>query len=132
MRAMVASTNRKWFALALLSAVQFMVVLDIAIVNVARFIMDGHLLRHLRRMRELYPQRQVLMIEALSKASRGALKLPTSEQGMHLAFEAGSRRDDVAMSARAREAGVLLAPLSAYAIESSRRGWLFGRCCLSP
>ena len=27
--------RRKWFALALLSAVQFMVVLDIAIVNVA-------------------------------------------------------------------------------------------------
>ncbi|MFL5970277.1 MAG: DHA2 family efflux MFS transporter permease subunit [Gaiellaceae bacterium] len=32
---MVHSPRRKWFALALLSAVQFMVVLDIAIVNVA-------------------------------------------------------------------------------------------------
>ena len=32
---MLASADRKWFALALLSAVQFMVVLDIAIVNVA-------------------------------------------------------------------------------------------------
>jgi EmrB/QacA subfamily drug resistance transporter len=32
---MVASAQRKWLALALLSAVQFMVVLDIAIVNVA-------------------------------------------------------------------------------------------------
>jgi EmrB/QacA subfamily drug resistance transporter len=32
---MVASARRKWLALALLSAVQFMVVLDIAIVNVA-------------------------------------------------------------------------------------------------
>jgi EmrB/QacA subfamily drug resistance transporter len=32
---MVNSDQRKWFALALLSAVQFMVVLDIAIVNVA-------------------------------------------------------------------------------------------------
>src|ERR687897_2074725 len=32
---MVASANRKWLALALLCAVQFMVVLDIAIVNVA-------------------------------------------------------------------------------------------------
>jgi EmrB/QacA subfamily drug resistance transporter len=32
---MIASTNRKWWALALLSLVQFMVVLDIAIVNVA-------------------------------------------------------------------------------------------------
>src|SRR5436190_11881500 len=32
---MVTSERRKWFALALLSAVQFMVVLDIAVVNVA-------------------------------------------------------------------------------------------------
>ena len=32
---MVASPNRKWLALALLSLVQFIVVLDIAIVNVA-------------------------------------------------------------------------------------------------
>src|SRR5213596_1621908 len=32
---MVASDRRKWFALGLLSAVQFMVVLDIAVVNVA-------------------------------------------------------------------------------------------------
>jgi EmrB/QacA subfamily drug resistance transporter len=32
---MVASTNRRWLALALLSVVQFMLVLDIAIVNVA-------------------------------------------------------------------------------------------------
>src|SRR5436190_4154515 len=32
---MLASERRKWLALALLSAVQFMVVLDIAIVNVA-------------------------------------------------------------------------------------------------
>ncbi|MBA2296511.1 MAG: MFS transporter, partial [Actinobacteria bacterium] len=32
---MAASRETRWFALALLSAVQFMVVLDIAIVNVA-------------------------------------------------------------------------------------------------
>src|SRR3990170_2688906 len=32
---MLTSQRRKWFALALLAAVQFMVVLDIAVVNVA-------------------------------------------------------------------------------------------------
>src|SRR6187401_348460 len=32
---MVGSDNRKWFALALILAVQFMTILDIAIVNVA-------------------------------------------------------------------------------------------------
>ncbi len=32
---MVASDRKKWFALALILAVQFMVILDVAIVNVA-------------------------------------------------------------------------------------------------
>ena len=32
---MVASDRKKWFALALILAVQFMTILDIAIVNVA-------------------------------------------------------------------------------------------------
>src|SRR5881394_590958 len=35
MNSMISSNRRKWLALALLSAVQFMVVLDIAVVNVA-------------------------------------------------------------------------------------------------
>jgi len=93
----------------------------------ARFIAEGHLLRHLRRMRELYPQRQALLIDALRQASGGAVRLTPSAQGMHLVLEAGgARRHDLALSARAREAGVLLAPLSAYTIDSPRRGWLFG------
>jgi GntR family transcriptional regulator/MocR family aminotransferase len=94
--------------------------------QLARFITDGHLLRHLRRMRDLYPARQAVMIDALARASRGALQLQPSEQGMHLTFEVSGRRSDAAFSGRAREAGVLLAPLSGYAIESPRRGWVFG------
>ena len=92
----------------------------------ARFIAEGHLLRHLRRMRELYLQRQGVMIDALAKASRGALRLAASEQGMHLVHELPAGQSDVPLSARAREAGVFMAPLSAYTIDSARRGWLFG------
>ncbi|HEV8313836.1 MAG TPA: PLP-dependent aminotransferase family protein [Burkholderiaceae bacterium] len=92
----------------------------------ARFIAEGHLLRHLRRMRELYLQRQGVMIDALAKASRGALRLAASEQGMHLVHELPGGQSDVPLSARAREAGVFMAPLSAYTIDSARRGWLFG------
>ena len=33
-----------------------------------RFITEGHLLRHLHRMRELYPQRQQVFVEAMTKA----------------------------------------------------------------
>ena len=92
----------------------------------ARFIADGHLIRHLRRMRELYQQRQAVVIETLAKYSGGALRLAPSEQGLHLMVEAMPPRPDVPLSAQAREAGVFLAPLSAYTIESARRGWLIG------
>jgi GntR family transcriptional regulator/MocR family aminotransferase len=92
----------------------------------ARFITGGHLLRHLRRMRELYPQRQQVLIDALAQASAGQMVLQPSEQGLHLLHELPAGQDDQALSARAREAGILLAPLSRYTIASKRRGWLFG------
>jgi GntR family transcriptional regulator/MocR family aminotransferase len=92
----------------------------------ARFIADGHLLRHLRRMRELYLQRQAVLIDAVARASGGAVRLGPSEQGMHLLHETNPARPDAALAAQALEAGVVLRPLSAYAIESPRRGWMFG------
>ncbi|MBX3621123.1 MAG: PLP-dependent aminotransferase family protein [Rhizobacter sp.] len=92
----------------------------------ARFITEGHLLRHLRRMRELYQQRQAVMIETLRKASGGRLQLAAAEHGMHLAYEVGPRHDDSTLSRRAGEAGVYLAPLSLYCVQARRRGWLFG------
>jgi GntR family transcriptional regulator/MocR family aminotransferase len=77
-------------------------------------------------MRELYPQRQQRLIEALADASGGRVRLAAAEQGMHLLLETAPGRDDVALSNRALRSGVVLAPLSRYAIESPRRGWLFG------
>jgi len=92
----------------------------------ARFIADGHLLRHLRRMRELYRARQAAMIHQLERASGGALTLAPSLQGMHLAHEVGERARDTGLTERAAAAGVQLAPISRYCIEAPRRGWLFG------
>lgn len=92
----------------------------------ARFIAEGHLLRHLNRMRELYPQRQRRLIDALAQASGGLVRLAAAESGMHLMLEAPAGTDDGALSALALRAGVLLAPLGRYAVESPRRGWLFG------
>lgn len=92
----------------------------------ARFITDGHLLRHLNRMRELYPQRQAVMIQALADATQGALRLNAMDHGLHLLHELPASTDDEIASRRALEAGVMLAPLSRYAMESPRRGWLFG------
>ena len=77
-------------------------------------------------MRELYQERQGVMIDSLRKASGGALQLAPAAQGMHVAHELGERGDDARLSRRAGEAGVYLAPLSLYCVQAKRRGWLFG------
>jgi GntR family transcriptional regulator/MocR family aminotransferase len=92
----------------------------------ARFIAEGHLLRHLRQMRELYQARQQVLIDALADASDGALQTAPSDRGMHLLHESAPGSDDETLSRRALTAGVMLAPLSRYAMESPRRGWLLG------
>ena len=92
----------------------------------ARFIAEGHLLRHLRHMRELYLARQQLLISALTDASNGAVQLLPSDRGMHLLHEVAPDSDDETLSRNALAAGVMLAPLSRYAMQSPRRGWLLG------
>jgi GntR family transcriptional regulator/MocR family aminotransferase len=77
-------------------------------------------------MRELYPQRQAVLIEAIARTSGDAVQLTPCGHGMHLAFEAPPGTDDAAVARAADAVGVMLAPLSRYAVASSRRGWLFG------
>ena len=92
----------------------------------ARFIAEGHLLRHLRQMRELYLQRQHTLRTALAEASNGAWQVAASDRGMHLLHEVAPGTDDETLSRQALAAGVMLAPLSRYAMQSARRGWLLG------
>lgn len=92
----------------------------------ARFIAEGHLLRHLRQMRELYQARQQVLIHALADATDGAVQLQPSDRGMHLLHETSAVTDDEGPSRKALEAGVMLAPLSRYAMQSPRKGWLLG------
>ena len=92
----------------------------------ARFSAEGHVLRHLRQMRELYQARQRVLVDALADTSGGALQLAPSDRGMHLLYEAAPGSDDETLSRKALTAGVMLAPLSRYAMQSTRRGWLLG------
>lgn len=92
----------------------------------ARFITEGHLLRHLRKMRELYPKRQQVLRDAIDIATQGQWQLRPSDQGMHLLHEMPAGYPDQRLSQQARDAGIFLAPLSRYAITSQRRGWLLG------
>lgn len=98
----------------------------------ARFIAEGHLLRHLRQMRELYQARQQMLIDTLADASNGAWQLQPSDRGMHLLHEVAPGTDDETLSRQALAAGVMLAPLSRYAMQSARRGWLLGYAGYDP
>jgi GntR family transcriptional regulator/MocR family aminotransferase len=92
----------------------------------ARFIGEGHMIKHLRAMRALYLARQQALIDAMRRASGGAVVLAPSSAGMHLCLEVASGVDDVAVTREARSRGIELAPLSLLAMQSRRRGWAIG------
>jgi GntR family transcriptional regulator/MocR family aminotransferase len=82
----------------------------------ADFIEQGHFLRHLRRMRALYAERQAHLIELVHRELAGRLALAPSAAGMHLVGWLPADADDRAVAQRARAHGVEAPPLSAYAL----------------
>ena len=72
----------------------------------AEFIAEGHLARHVRRMRMLYWSGRTTLLDALHRELAGAVEVQSHEAGMHvLAWLAKGKRDSV-VSRRARELGV--------------------------
>jgi GntR family transcriptional regulator/MocR family aminotransferase len=92
----------------------------------ARFISEGHMVRHLRAMRELYHERQRALVDALATATDGRLVLAPSATGMHLVHEVSPHVDDLDLTRRAAGVGVEVAPLSVFCLDATRRGWMFG------
>ncbi|MBB5446551.1 GntR family transcriptional regulator/MocR family aminotransferase [Paraburkholderia sp. WSM4177] len=92
----------------------------------ADFIERGHFARHLKRMRALYAERRVLIVRALEQAFGERLSVELPPGGIQFAaqFVEGPDGpvDDVAVAARAREAGLAVLPLSVwYANGRTRR-----------
>ncbi|QBC31744.1 PLP-dependent aminotransferase family protein [Pandoraea sp. XY-2] len=85
---------------------------------VADFMAQGHFARHVKRMRTLYGQRRVLITQALAQAfgERLSLDLPLGGVQFAVRFPEGPHGpvDDVAVAARAREAGLAVLPLSSW------------------
>ncbi len=78
------------------------------------FIAEGHFARHIRRMRALYAERQAILVEAAGKELEGMLEVSPADAGMHLIGWLGDGVDDVAVSARALEEGVVAPALSTF------------------
>lgn len=87
---------------------------------VADFITQGHFARHLRRMRELYQERQGALVAAAAKELPGLLDVAASPAGMHVVGNTASGVDDRLAAAAAARHGVETSALSSYRM--TRRG----------
>lgn len=90
----------------------------------AAFIEEGHFLRHIRRMRALYQERQAILIDEIRRELGGYLEIVPAEAGMHLVGWLPEGVGDKAVFAQLRVAGVEAPPLSLYSIEPLPRAGL--------
>lgn len=94
----------------------------------ARFIAEGRLASHLRRMRVLYAARREALIAALGREAAGLLDPGGApEAGLHIAARLLMPADDEAASRHALARGIHAPPLSSYYAGARRqRGFVLG------
>jgi GntR family transcriptional regulator/MocR family aminotransferase len=94
----------------------------------ARFIAEGRLAAHVRRMRAVYRERRAALLDALARHAGDVLDVgEPPDAGLHVAVRLRPDVDDVAVSRALRAEGVAAAPLSAYYARSPRtRGFVLG------
>jgi GntR family transcriptional regulator/MocR family aminotransferase len=90
----------------------------------AEFIAEGHMGRHVRRMRMLYLERQNTLLDALHRELRGAVEVRSHEAGMHVLAWLAKGKSDSVVSRRARELGVEVPALTTYRAKPGGRGGL--------
>jgi GntR family transcriptional regulator/MocR family aminotransferase len=90
----------------------------------SEFIAEGHFSRHIRRMRNLYEERQGYLVAALRQELDGILEVNPSEAGMNLLAWLPEGVDDRVMAVRAAEFGIDARPLSPHSLEPITRGGL--------
>ncbi len=88
------------------------------------FLIEGHLARHIRQMRQLYAERQQILIKAVQRILGSNLKLDTAEAGLHVTGLLPARVDDRAVSAAALRLGIEAPALSSYSLSPLSQGGL--------
>ena len=84
----------------------------------ADFITEGHLERHVRRMRRLYKRRRDAMLDALTRHFGSRAVVRGDAAGLHLTVRFTNARD---LRARAARAGVHISSSDIYYLDSARR-----------
>jgi len=83
--------------------------------TLAAFIADGHLARHIRKMRSVYAKRRSALLEALARRGGDLLEPIPSEAGLHLAATIKGPVDATDVAARAAARGVKLNTVGQFA-----------------
>src|SRR5207344_733407 len=113
------------FLHARLAAVRFPPSIDQAVL--ADFIDGGHLMRHIRRMRALYLERQQILLDAAAREVGGLMRLEPAAAGMHLIGLLPERISSLEAAAEARRRGVDTQALSSYCLGAAKwNGLLLG------
>ncbi len=95
--------------------------------TLAAFLHEGHFVRHIRQMRQLYQERQVTLVELARETLAGKLDVQPAAAGMHLIGWLPGKQDDRQVARAAARVWVDVSPLSLYALEGSERpGILLG------
>jgi len=94
----------------------------------AQFLREGHLTSHIRRMRNLYAERRLGLIEAISTRYGNAVDIVGEHAGLHLVLALPAYSDDHRITHEAFERGVVVRPLSNYYLKASsvKKGLLLG------
>jgi GntR family transcriptional regulator/MocR family aminotransferase len=88
----------------------------------ADFINEGHLERHLRRMRALYDRRRQALVRALQQHFEDRVTIMGENTGMHLMVKLNTRLTTEKAIERASEAGIGIASAEIFYLNGAQRG----------
>jgi GntR family transcriptional regulator/MocR family aminotransferase len=94
--------------------------------TLAAFIGEGHLARHVRRMRGIYAERRATLLRALARHCGDLLEPLPAAAGLHLAALLPETVDAEAVVARAGRSGVAVESLVSFAVERPPSGLVLG------
>jgi GntR family transcriptional regulator/MocR family aminotransferase len=90
------------------------------------FIVEGHFERHIRRMRAIYHERQVLLVNLARERFGGLLDVRPADAGMTVVGWLGGGLDDVTTTRAAERAGLHVYPLSPLSVRPIPPALLLG------
>ena len=85
--------------------------------TVSEFIGNGHLGAHIRKLRQVYAERRLALLEALDRVGRGLFRVSGAATGVHMLGSLPPEVDDVAVAREAQARRIGVEPLGKYHVD---------------